>query len=54
MTIIELAEGSRTAKDQPCPECGYPVRNWYSGNPSDPGDVNPRASCTNPVCNWGY
>jgi hypothetical protein len=49
-----LTVGLRTAKDQPCPDCGWPVINWYSGNQLDPGDVDPRADCTNPDCGWGY
>jgi hypothetical protein len=44
----------RTAKDHPCPDCGWPVINWYSPNHLDPGDVDPRADCTNPDCGWGY
>jgi len=48
------AVGLRTAKDHPCPDCGWPVINWYSGNQLDPGDVDPRADCTNPDCGWGY
>jgi hypothetical protein len=46
--------GLRTAKDQDCPDCGWPVINWWSGNQLDPGDVDPRADCTNPDCGWGY
>jgi len=46
--------GMRTAKDQDCPDCGWPVVNWWSGNQLDPGDVDPRADCTNPDCGWGY
>jgi hypothetical protein len=37
-----------------CPDCGSPMRRWYSANPTDPGDVDPRATCTNPDCQWGY
>lgn len=37
-----------------CPTCGSPVNKWYSPNMSDPGDVDPRADCTNPNCEWGY
>jgi len=44
----------RTAKDNPCPDCGWPVTNWWSGNHLSPGDVDPRADCTNPNCDWGY
>jgi len=44
----------RTAKDRSCPDCGSPVINWWSGNQLDPGDVDPRADCTNPDCGWGY
>jgi hypothetical protein len=35
-----------------CPDCGSLVLNWYSPNSRDPGDVDPRADCTN--CSWGY
>jgi hypothetical protein len=48
------AAGKHTAKDQPCPDCGWPVINWWSGNQLDPGDVDPRADCSNPDCGWGY
>lgn len=44
----------RTAKDNPCPDCGWPVNNYYSSNQLDPGDVDPRADCSNPDCGWGY
>lgn len=47
------ATGKRTAKDT-CPDCGWLVINWYSPNNRDPGDVDPRADCTNPDCGWGY
>jgi len=50
----QVAEPVRTAKDHPCPDCGWPVINWWSGNQLDPGDVDPRADCTNPDCGWGY
>ena len=50
----EQDDGKRTAKDQPCPDCGWVVINWYSPNNGDPGDVDPRADCTNPDCDWGY
>lgn len=43
----------RTVKDKSCPDCGSLVINWYSAN-LDPGDVDPRADCTNPDCGWGY
>jgi hypothetical protein len=51
---IKAPDGKRTAKDQPCPDCGWSVHNWFAGNPRDPGDVDPRADCTNPDCGWGY
>jgi len=35
-----------------CPDCGSAVRLWYSPNHRDPGDVDPRATCTG--CDWGY
>jgi hypothetical protein len=44
----------RIAKTDPCPDCGGEVINWYASNPRDPGDVDPRADCTNPDCLWGY
>ena len=43
-----------TPRRNPCPQCGGPVRNWWSANSRDPGDVDPRADCTNPACDWGY
>lgn len=52
--LRDVAAGKHTAKDQPCPDCGWPVNNWWSGNQLDPGDVDPRATCTNPDCGWGY
>jgi len=50
----QVVEPVHTAKDRPCPDCGWPVINWWSGNQLDPGDVDPRADCTNPDCGWGY
>jgi hypothetical protein len=52
--LVAKQVGLHTAKDRPCPDCGWPVINWWSGNQLDPGDVDPRADCTNPDCGWGY
>lgn len=48
--VVQTASARRTD----CPECGSKVRLWYSPNDLDPGDVDPRADCTNPDCGWGY
>lgn len=42
------------ARNNPCPQCGCEVHNYWSSNSRDPGDVDPRADCTNPLCDWGY
>lgn len=39
-------------RDKLCPDCGNQVRRWYDGLPD--GDVEPRAHCTDPDCEWGY
>lgn len=41
-------------KPDPCPVCGSPTHKWWAPVLSDPGDVEPRANCTNPTCDWGY
>jgi hypothetical protein len=37
-----------------CPECGAWLNCWWAPVLGDPGDVDPRADCTNPKCHWGY
>jgi len=52
--LKKVAAPVRKTKTDPCPDCGWLVINWYSPNHLDPGDVDPRADCTNPDCGWGY
>jgi hypothetical protein len=47
-------EQDRPAAKDECPDCGWSVINWWAPVLGDPGDVDPRADCTNPYCGWGY
>ena len=44
----------RTERKEHCPQCGAWINHWWSPVLGDPGDVDPRADCTNPACDWGY
>lgn len=43
------------AHARPCPECGEPtLATWYAASANDPGDVDPRARCDSPDCDYEY